>query len=298
MSTSTPNFGWQLPVPNSPVDANVWGTELNGNISSQDTLLLSAFTNNIGTTAPVPPILTAGSTWINNTTNGAWIYNVYDGTNWVMVGTIDNVTHNFIPVGASTAPNVQIFTSSGTYTPTTGLVYAVIEGVGGGGAGAGLTSAAVTGGGGAGGYFWAIATISTIGVSRPITIGAGGAATSTAGGAGGTTSFGSLYSANGGGGGVQYSFTPGPSGVGGTASGGMINIQGQSGTAATANTLGGAGASGLFGSGGGTNFSSLNANGISASGNGAGGGGANASTSGTLFGGAGSPGIIRIVEYL
>lgn len=39
MSVATPNYGWILPAVNDPVDANAWGTELNGNISDQDTIV-------------------------------------------------------------------------------------------------------------------------------------------------------------------------------------------------------------------------------------------------------------------
>lgn len=39
MSTTTPNYGWTLPGVNDPVDANLWGTQLNNNLSSQDTTI-------------------------------------------------------------------------------------------------------------------------------------------------------------------------------------------------------------------------------------------------------------------
>ncbi len=297
MATPTPNFGWQLPVPNSPIDANVWGTELNGNLSAQDTQLLSAFTNNIGNTAPVAPILTAGSTWINNTNPSSYIFNVYDGSQWVQMGTIDPITHTFIPVGSGGAPNVQIFTTSGTYTPTLGLVYAVIEGVGGGGAGGavGPVSSIIGGnGGGGGGYFYAVATASTIGASQSITIGNGGI-----GGSGGTTSFGSLYVANGGTAGTSGSASV--IGIGGGATGGLINVTGGYGEAQSVN-YSGSGADSLFlgAGGGGVRISPASGyNGLNATGYGAGGGGAiNSSVGGSQTGGNGSSGIIRIVEYL
>lgn len=300
MATPTPNFGWQLPVPNSPIDANVWGTELNGNISSQDTLLLSAFTNNIGPTAPVSPILTAGATWINNTTSGAWLYYVYDGSQWVQTGTIDNITHTFIPVGSGGAPNVQIFTTSGTYVPSAGISYAVIDGVAGGGGGGGGTGSLASGGGG-GSYFWSILNAGTIGGSQSIVIGAGGAGglvnTGAVGGTGGNTLFGSLMTAFGGTGGFNNAYQS--FGIGGaTATGGLLNIHGGDGFGSSNGLVSGAGGSspvfgqitnGVYaiGSPGKTGY------GYGSGGTGCGGG----NPGGPTIGGAGAGGIIRIVEY-
>ena len=80
-------------------------------------------------------------------------------------------------VGA-TAPNIKVFTASGTYTPSANLIGAIIECVGGGGAGAGITGAsgyvAGAGGGGSGGYSRVFKTAAQIGASQLITIGAGG----------------------------------------------------------------------------------------------------------------------------
>src|SRR6185369_12790577 len=93
----------------------------------------------------------------------------------------------------------QIFTSSGTYTPTTGMLYCIVECVGGGGGGGGVTGTASQiyqgGGGGSGGYSRLIASAATIGASQTVTIGAAGtagASGSNNGGAGGDTSVGSL----------------------------------------------------------------------------------------------------------
>jgi len=91
--------------------------------------------------------------------------------------------------------NVQVFTSSGTYTRTSGVTKAVVVAVGGGGGGAG-----------------------TFGNASP----AGGN-----GGAGGTTSFGSHVSAAGGGGATSSAASgerPGAGGTGGT--GATIAIRG------------------------------------------------------------------------
>jgi len=137
--------------------------------------------------------------------------------------------------------NIQIITATGTYTPTTGMVYCVVKILGGGGAGAGInppSSASQCGGGGGGGageYAVGVFSASTIGASQSVTIGAAG--TGVAGGNGnpGTaTSFGALMSANGGLGGIAgatgaaYNTAGGLGGTGGT--GGSFRVPGQAGT--------------------------------------------------------------------
>ena len=92
------------------------------------------------------------------------------------------------------AQNVQVFTSSGTYTPTAGtrLAHVRLVGAGGGGSGYGESGAS---GGYAEGYF------TMTGVSSvSITVGTGGGGTYYSGGssAGNSTSFGSYMSATGG----------------------------------------------------------------------------------------------------
>src|SRR6266404_4166037 len=61
-----------------------------------------------------------------------------------------------------TTVQIQSFTGNGTYTPTPGMLYCVIECVGGGGAGGGLTTFAgqrfMAGAGGGGSYSRKLAT--------------------------------------------------------------------------------------------------------------------------------------------
>lgn len=109
--------------------------------------------------------------------------------------------------------NVQVFTLSGTYTPTPGLKSAVIELCGGGG-GSGGTSATTgangtaAAGGGSGAYARIYMTAAQMAAaiigSTSIVIGAGGSAGAigATGGAGGNTSFLLIASCNGGGGGA------------------------------------------------------------------------------------------------
>jgi len=122
--------------------------------------------------------------------------------------------------------NVQIFTASGTYTPTAGTKSVVVEavGAGGGSGGAPATNASQSGlsaPGSNGAYAKARYLSGFSGVT--VTVGAGGSAggPTTAGGNGGTTSFGALLSCPGGRGagtGVLVGATPVIS-LGGSGSG-------------------------------------------------------------------------------
>ena len=145
--------------------------------------------------------------------------------------------------GASSSWVRQVFTSTGTYTPTSGMVYAKVylkaPGGGGGGAdGVGNTSALGTsgGGGGEGEEASAIYNATEMGASAAVTIGAvGTAGTNTGGngGTGGTTSFnpagtGTTLTAIGGSGGVgsgsnSTNSEPRAGGVGGTGGTGPSN---------------------------------------------------------------------------
>lgn len=112
--------------------------------------------------------------------------------------------------------NVQTFTSSGTYTPTTGMNTAIIEvqGAGGGGGGCPSTlSTTISFGvpGSSGSYAKGKYTAATIGASQAVTVGASGAGgIGGAGSNGGASSFGSLISAPGGLGGASYGPTVPP----------------------------------------------------------------------------------------
>lgn len=203
---------------------------------------------------------------------------------------------------------VQVFTSSGTYTPTPGTKSIVVEclGAGGGGgganpAGAGQVSAGGHGGGGA--YAKGRFTAGFEGLA--VTIGNGGALGGV-GGLGGTTSLGSLISASGGaGGGAGVPFTP--PGSSGAAGGGGVNITGgnivssvghmsQATIAITTGTIFNVqGAPSKYGPGPNGAFG----NGVTATTKGTGGTGALAgSSTGPFNGGAGAPGILIIWEYL
>ncbi len=133
-----------------------------------------------------------------------------------------NGYYNFISDGTNLriAPTdgrllgVQVFTGSGTYTPTAGMtkVIAEVQGAGGGtGGGPATASGAFSGSPGAssGAYAKCLLTAAQIGASQAITIGAAGAAGSgssfpSTGGNGGTSSLGSLVICPGGIGSQSY----------------------------------------------------------------------------------------------
>ena len=208
-------------------------------------------------------------------------------------------TFQSLPAMPFTSMNVQVFTSSGTYTPTSGMIYCIVEVVGGGGGGgnAGGLAYSTGAGGGAGGYARQVFSASAIGASQAITIGAGGAAA----GSGTSSSFGSLITCTGGGPGHSNGTTGAPwnGGVGGTVTiGGTFNVVGGYGYISLA-----ANASGVYpGSGGKSFFASGGAGGgvgsITGSagsfGSGGGGGGPGSSASG----GAGGAGIIVVTEFV
>jgi hypothetical protein len=248
------------------------------------------------------------------TANGVLFGNGTSAVSATSVGTSGQVlTSN----GAGVAPtfqvsagrllNVQRFTSSGTYTPTSGTGSVIIEIQGGGGAGGGApaTGAAQcsTGAGGAaGGYIKHRMTSGFSGAT--VTVGAAGTAGSgVAGGAGGSSSFAGITAGGGTGGPVTAAAAAANSigTAGGTATGGSIlNVPGQPGNSSifqASNNLGfpGHGAASVFGSGG---SGAVNGTGGAANGFGSGGGGTlDSSSVAAQTGGAGSAGIVIVWEY-
>ncbi len=209
--------------------------------------------------------------------------------------------------------NIQTFTSSGTYTPTAGMKYCLIEVLGAGGAGGGNPATAATlaaaGGGGAGEYAKGVFSAATIGASQAVTIGAGG--TGVVGGVGnngGNSSVGILISAFGGRGAIASLSSVGIStagGLGGTGgAGGSIRTPGQpglSGLGLTTPTFAafvcsGVGGSSQYGAGG---ISANVAPGNNGLGRGSGGSGSSTSGSGPAqAGGNGTSGIVIITEFI
>lgn len=217
--------------------------------------------------------------------------------------------------------NVQVFTSSGTYTKTSGAKKAIAKVQAAGGAAGGIAATsggsnyvASSSGGTAGAYgetnLIDLNSVSTI----PVTVGVGGqSAVNTDGAAGGLSAFGSYLSAPGGAGSsagpanatqVAYG-TDLPASGSCTGTSVAFNIPGKGGSGALASTSSssagiksGAGGDSFMGRGG-RSKSGLGTIAENGSGYGSGGGG-NASGSGAttgFAGGNGANGIVIVLEY-
>lgn len=206
----------------------------------------------------------------------------------------------------------QVFTASGTYTPSTGMLYCIIECVGGGGGGGGVAGTVSQlyqgGGGGSGGYSRLVATAATIGASKAVTIGtagSGGASGANSGTAGGDTSVGTLCIGKGGSGGAFGSAAQvGVGGAGGVAGTGDLTAAGMAGLPGLYNSANntiafasGNGGSSYFGGGapgvaGGGAFAGNNAGNY-----GSGGSGAHTNGASNAAGGNGSAGVVFITEF-
>jgi len=200
-------------------------------------------------------------------------------------------------VDSSGFNSVQVFTSSGTWTRPSGITKVIIEvqGAGAGGSGANNSQSYNGMGGSGGGYARKYLNVSSISTST-ITVGAGGAygAHTAHGSDGGDSSWAdgtNTISGDGGNGGEQYSNNRI---LGGTATGGDINIPG--GDSETRRNIGG-------GRGGGATLGNSDA-GVTSSGGGSagtatgygsGGGGGNQGSGEN--GRTGAPGIIMAWEF-
>jgi hypothetical protein len=216
---------------------------------------------------------------------------------------------------------LQVFTATGTYTPTASMDYCIVEGVGGGGSAGsaqGVAGQGGTGGGGGGaGYFRKLFTATEIGADAAITIGAAGttaAAGNNPGNAGGNTTFnpagtGGTLTGNGGAGGTAGTASAAANfntlSGGGTATGGDLNITGEDdrkgfSAAAGAYGMGGTGGGSMFGFGGpgASAVSGGQNNGYPGIGYGAGGGGAISENGADATGGAATAGYIIVTEYI
>lgn len=188
--------------------------------------------------------------------------NTFDQPVIVPPATASNQAVNLGQIGGRLI-TVRLFTSSTTYTSTTGTNSVIVEVVGNGGGGGAVASTsasqvAASGGGGGGGYAMSRLTSGFNGAAITITApGNGGAAGGGTGTAGGAISFGGI-SATGGGGGQGASAVPNTAssmaagGAGGVGSGGnVLNLNGAlGGNAVTVGVSIGAGSGGYSGRGG------------------------------------------------
>ncbi len=247
------------------------------------------------------------------TINGTTALVVGDGTSVMII--CDGTNFHTSIVGGLTVVQ-QKFTSSGTYTPTLGMKFCIIECVGGGGGGGGAHVNSAGGfcgsGGGAAGYSRKLASASDIGASQAVTIGAAGtagAAGDNDGGAGGNTSLGSLCVANGGaqgkGGSVLHVAAGAAGGVAGTgdiavAGEGSVDGYYQVSGAGALLLPGSRGGNSYFGGGGRTGTANTGIfHGVAGTVPGAGGGGGNAQNgTASASGGAGHAGVVIITEFV
>lgn len=174
--------------------------------------------------------------------------------------------------------NIQSFTASGTYTPTSGYSYAIAFVTGGGRGGSGASNGGASSGGIAGDTCISILSLSGLG-AQTVTIGSGGVGVySNAGTAGGDSSIGTLLVAKGGGSATSnvgtFQINASPAGGSSTYTAGM-------------------GGGSFWGSGAGPTSSTV---GQAALAYGSGGGGSY-TPSGTSIGGAGKAGVVFILEF-
>lgn len=94
MASPTTNFGWLRPTVGG--DNDIWGDELNSNLTNQDSLVRRAINTFIASTAPAE--FQSGTMWIDNSVN-PWSIKIYDGTSWLETGTINSITHSYSPSG-------------------------------------------------------------------------------------------------------------------------------------------------------------------------------------------------------
>lgn len=219
------------------------------------------------------------------------------------------INFGYIPASGAV---IDVYTTTGTatWTKRNGISYVmVVVQAGGGGSGGVAGSDGSSGGaGGGGGYAFKIIPATTLSSSEVVTVGfggAGGAAGANSGSAGGNSSFGTIpYVVASGGALGDNNNTPG---AGGAASGGDVNISGQtsfangnSGSGATRLMYLSSGGGSQLGRGGGSKFfgSANAAPGISGTNYGGGASGAgNANSGSTAAGGSGGQGIVQVINY-
>jgi hypothetical protein len=188
---------------------------------------------------------------------------------------------NILTISAS-VPNVQAFTSSGTFVVPTNVTRITVEIWAGGGGGGSKANGGGGGGGGSGGYGFNTFNV-TPGTSYTVTIGGGG----SAGASGSSSSFGGLMSVTGGSAGGNASSTqPGSGGQGGTTTGAIEPFGGSPGDSGS-NSAGGNGGSAFGGFGGHGGWGSTSSDGNIP---GAGGGGGESSNNG----GSGGSGVVVV----
>ena len=198
----------------------------------------------------------------------------------------------------STVTIQKLTSSSGTYTPTSGMKKILVIAVGPGGNGASITNIdEASGGGGGGGTCIKLFTSAEVGASKPYAVGASSGNNTTWNTTDLVASSGSNGSATGN---TTTLGAQAAGGGGGSASGGDLNIPGEPGGRgiiySTSNGLGGAGGCSVFGNGGrqaGTDEAGNNGGDY-----GGGGSGCHTSADVNRSGGTGAAGVIYVIECL
>jgi hypothetical protein len=290
--------------------------------ADMNNLFQAIASQNSGATAPATTY--ANMIWYDTSTDLLKIRNEAN-SGWITVGTVDQTNNvfnpNFLPATqveaeagtnntkgmtalrvaqaiAALSPafasgvNIQAFTATGTYTPTTGYKWGIAFVTGGGGGGNGASSGMNNGqgGGGAGGTAINVLNLTTLGAVSA-TIGAGGTAGSTSGGAGGTggsSILSTLTGVGGSGGGAPTG------GAGGTPTGGIMNIvggQGMDGLPSGDQQVSGGGGGSFWGSG------AKRSTNVGVTGQVYGSGASGAAGGASRLGGVGKSGVIMIMEF-
>ncbi|SAL10643.1 hypothetical protein AWB73_00140 [Caballeronia turbans] len=182
--------------------APAWGNVSLSGLSAiaANTVLANATAASAKPTAFAMPSCSTTSSALTWTTNTGFGCNTSVATTSFVSSAITAATGRLL--------NVQVFSASGTYTPTSGTtsIVVTVQAPGGGSGGVAATStsqSAVSVAGGSGSYAKVRYTSGFSGATVTIgAVGAAGTAGNNSGGAGGTTSFGSLVSCPGGVGGA------------------------------------------------------------------------------------------------
>ena len=225
MALTTPLLG----TPTSGTLTNCTGlTVSGGGTGLASTTAYAVLCGGTSSTSALQSIASVGTSGQVLTSNGAAALPTFQGT-------IQSV-------------KTQTIAATGTYTPSTGMLFCIVElyGAGAGGGSSAATIALhnnVAGGGGAGGYCKKLYTAAQLGATAAVVIGAAGtggaAGANNAGNNGGNSTFtpagaGAILTANGGTGGAAGQDTTtsvySAAGAGGTATNGDVNITGGNGT--------------------------------------------------------------------